>query len=115
MKCPNRRCRQQTNKQVCWTDKKGKAHWGCSNCIWSFRPEAKNSRVRTGRKIWHSYEVYGQEKTMEKNQEWIKGVEHRAALNRREVGCISEGAFKVLEEHSSRGLIRRRENGRPVR
>jgi hypothetical protein len=71
--------------------------------------------VRTGRKIFHSYEVYGVEKTKEMNRRWFKGQQEKAARSRSENACISEGAFNVLQETSQRGLIRPRENGRPVR
>lgn len=115
MQCPNRRCKRSVPRMVCWTDKQGKVYWGCHACILSFHPDAKNVPVRTGRKIWHSYEVYGKEKTIEKNKDWIKGVEHRAARQRNETGCISEGAFKFLEEHTKRGMIKPRVDGRPAR
>ena len=115
MRCPNRRCRRQTERKLCWSDKRGKPHWGCPACIHTFRPENRDVNVRTGRKIWHAYEVYGAKKTMEKNQEWIGKVSERAAKNRREVGCISEGAYKVLEQHTREGRMRPRVDGRPVR
>ena len=115
MKCQNRRCGQQVDRLVCWTDKKGKPHWGCPGCIWTFRPEAKNMRVRTGRKIVPAYEVYGVERTKEMNQRWFKGQQEKAARTRQQNAVISEGAFKVLEEHSRRGLIRPRVDGRPAR
>jgi hypothetical protein len=93
----------------------GKGHWGCPKCIWTFTRRKRDGNVRTGRKIWPAYEVYGTQKTIEKNHEWIEGVTHRAARNRMENAVISEGAFKVLEEHSRRGMIRPRVDGRPAR
>ena len=73
-------------------------------------------RVRTGKKIWHSYEVYGVEKTKQKNQDWIQHQQEKAAASRRENGAtISEGAYNVLVEQTQKGLLRPRENGRPVR
>jgi hypothetical protein len=80
-----------------------------------FRPEARNMRVPTGRKIVHAYEVYGVEKTKQMNYDWIKRQEEKAARSRREVGCISEGAYNVLLEHTQKGMIRPRRDGRPVR
>ena len=115
MRCPNKACGRETSRQVSWADKEGKIFTGCHACIWSFRPEAKNVNVRTGRKIWHAYEAYGKKKTIEKNKQWIAGVEQRAARQRNENACISEGAFNVLIEQTRMGRIRPRENGRPVR
>lgn len=82
MKCPNRNCRKEVSRVIFGTDKKGRGRWGCANCI-GLLIRGKRERVRTNRKIWPAYEVYGVERTMEMNQNWIQNVERKAARMRR--------------------------------
>jgi hypothetical protein len=110
VKCSNKPCGQETDRQIFWADKRGRGHWGCPNCIRFIR-----ERVRTGKKFWHSYEVYGVEKTKQKNYDWFKHQQEKAAARRRENAVISEGAYNVLLEHTQRGMLRPRRDGRPIR
>lgn len=66
---------------------------GCSSCF----DGAPREHVYTGKKIWHAYEAYGVNKTIEKNHEWIKKVGERAARSRRDTAHISEAAFKAIQ------------------
>ena len=81
MKCPNRRCRRTCNRVLITADDKGKLRRGCRVC---FR---RDTHVRTNRKIWHAYEVYGVEKTIQKNHDWIDNMAAKAAHNRRTAYC----------------------------
>jgi hypothetical protein len=60
------------------------------------RPGARGGRVRTNRKIWPAYEVYGKNKTIEKNHLWMEGLQRRAAQRRREVTTVSPETWKRL-------------------
>ena len=59
-------------------DKNGKLKRGCPSCV-----GGRREQVRTGRKIWSAYEVYGVDKTIEKNHEWAENLQKRAAHMRR--------------------------------
>jgi hypothetical protein len=82
VRCPNRKCRAQTPKAIFGVDKKGKGRWGCGRCI-GLLIRGKRERVRTNRKIWPAYEVYGQERTIEMNHRWIENVQRKAERMRR--------------------------------
>ena len=65
---------------------------GCQSCFDSVPLE----HVYTGQKIWPAYAAYGKDKTIEKNHEWIKNMETKAARNRRETTTISGAAFDAI-------------------
>lgn len=81
MRCPNRACRSVTTRLVTIFDKDGKQRRGCPKCV--HRIGRKRERVRTNRKIWPGYEVYGANKTIELNHLWIENMARKAAHMRR--------------------------------
>lgn len=88
MRCPNRACRRlrpnnQPAKLVCvWSPKLKRMRWGCPACEQSMRSN-HDHHVRTNKKIWHAYDVYGKDKTIEKNKQWGLDLQARAARMRR--------------------------------
>lgn len=78
MRCPNRECRATVSKLITVALPDGRLVRGCPECI-----TLRRERVRTGRRIWPSHEVYGVEGVREKNREWAENVAKRAAYMRR--------------------------------
>jgi len=78
MQCPNRKCRKVVTRIVILALRSGRLVRGCGHCI-----ENRRHRIRTNRKVWPSYEVYGVDKTIEKNHQWAENLERKAGRMRR--------------------------------
>lgn len=79
MRCPNRKCKKQTDRIVVRVDKEGKARQGCYACI----DRGVHEHVYTARKFWTGEEAYGAKKNEEMNQEWGRKLVERASNPRR--------------------------------
>lgn len=79
MICPNKNCRQVTDREVTKVDKHGKARTGC----WACFDRAPLEHAYTGKKIWSGEAAYGVEKNKEKNYEYGQKLIANAATQRR--------------------------------
>jgi uncharacterized Zn finger protein (UPF0148 family) len=85
------RCPHADDSLVVSADRDGNIF--CPSC----RPVLRaDGHVYTGKKIWHAYQAYGKDKTIEKNQHWIEHLKERAAAQRKKVSHVSPATWKRL-------------------
>lgn len=85
MKCPNKKCRRVTDRQITKVDKTGRVYTGCHVCL----PREFNAHVYTGRKIWTGEDAYGVERNAEMNYDFEKKAMEGAARQRRRMDLDS--------------------------
>lgn len=79
MKCPNKKCRRETDREVTQVDRHGKVSTGCHACL----HRQTHPHLYTGRKIWTGEDAYGVERNAEMNHEFEKKAMANAAQQRR--------------------------------
>lgn len=88
MRCPNRKCRRQTDRLLIKVDGRGKKSEGCHACIGG--PQTVN--VRTGKKIWAGTDVDGVKGNREKIEAFGEKLANRAAQMRR------KNSFRLVQD-----------------
>lgn len=79
MKCPNKKCRRETDREVTKVDKQGKVTTGCHACL----HRQAHPHLYSGKKIWTGQDAYGVERNAELNYEFEKQTMESAARTRR--------------------------------
>jgi hypothetical protein len=79
VRCPNRKCRQETTALLIKVSPKGKVRQGCHSCL----PRQGDVNVRTGKKIWAGTDVDGVKGNREKIEAFGEKITSRAAAMRR--------------------------------